>query len=369
MPSHLRKTTIAAVAVTLLTSACTSESAVAPPATETGTDGVTEISSEGAAENPPAEEVPDLANGFEVYTLADRSLWATPVPYSEGCDGLPAYRLWSVPDDSTARAFVGSSIPFIGVPIIHDTPHEGVVTIDQCNGNYTVHFAQLTRFGSLENAIELTPGDVNAAVDVVYYDAEAGSVVFQLDDSATEPTLVWVYPPTGEVDRSVELGEPTAGCSASGMSPAVGGDDQLPTAVAIKRNAIIDAAIACDFAALESLTGPEFVFQHELVDPGPAYSWALQEQVFGEPMLETLVLLLQQSATAGDNGEGGTWYGWPEAYVLSQDNFTAATRDQLVTIGLTPEHADRIMTGEADYIWYRTGMDADGTWRFFIAGD
>lgn len=63
---------------------------------------------------------------------------------------------------------------------------------------------------------------------------------------ASPSTTVPVEPPSTDA--------PVAECSATGV-PAPGAQEGLPENVAAKRQAIIDAAVACDFEALEALLG------------------------------------------------------------------------------------------------------------------
>ena len=54
-------------------------------------------------------------------------------------------------------------------------------------------------------------------------------------------------------------------------------------------------------------------------------------------------------------------YVWPFAYDQSEDDLTAHERELLGALAGS--------FGETGYLGWRTGIAADGTWTFFIAGD
>ena len=59
---------------------------------------------------------------------------------------------------------------------------------------------------------------------------------------------------------------------------------------------------------------------------------------------------------------GGT-YVWPFAYDKTQEELTAHEREILGDL------ADDYSGAGSGYLGWRAGIEPDGTWRFFIAGD
>lgn len=130
----------------------------------------------------------------------------------------------------------------------------------------------------------------------------------------------------------------------------------LPEPVAEKRAAILEAAETGDPESVAALAGEEFTYSFGgAVEGGPAAYWRqLEEQ--GERPLETLAAILRMPYTLSRG-----IYVWPFAYDKAPDEITDHER------ALLRELADDF--GPEGYLGWRAGIDSDGNWLFFIAGD
>jgi hypothetical protein len=138
--------------------------------------------------------------------------------------------------------------------------------------------------------------------------------------------------------------------------PAAG----LPPAVAETHAALLAAAEAGDYEALRPLL-PASGFSYTFGGPvqgGPIAYWQQVEQESGESPIETLARILQMPYTLF----GGT-YVWPFAFDKTQEELTAYEREILGDL------ADDYSGAGSGYLGWRAGIEPDGTWRFFIAGD
>lgn len=155
---------------------------------------------------------------------------------------------------------------------------------------------------------------------------------------------------------------PEEGCSAEGVAlpgPAEG----LPAPVAETRDAIIAAAAACDIPALESLASETFNTSF-----GGGGAEKLREwEDRGEGRLGTLLHLLDM--TYGTNRSGDSEiYIWPAAAIYeSWDEIPDAELDELSRI-YSEDELDQI-AGFGSYAGWRTAIDQDGNWLYFVAGD
>ena len=180
-------------------------------------------------------------------------------------------------------------------------------------------------------------------------------------------------PPVGDstpapdpVATSTTVTDTTMGTAAETACPQIllpGPIEGLPAAVAKTRDAIITAAATCDMEALQSLAGDQFT---------TSYGWGGSENlvIWNDKGLEptrTLLLLLDMGhATIA--GEDGEIYVWPAALTHeSWDETTEEERDELARIHTEGEF-DLFAHGGA-YLGWRTGIDENGNWLYFVAGD
>lgn len=156
---------------------------------------------------------------------------------------------------------------------------------------------------------------------------------------------------------------PEIECSAQGV-PLPEEAEALPAAVATSREAIITAAAACDLTALESLAGDMLTTSFGDGGVENLRSWENQ----GEHPLSTLLHLFDMTYATVELENDGTIYVWPAA--ASYESWSEISEEEID--GLSRIHSegelDRI-AGYGSYIGWRTGIDYDGNWLYFVAGD
>ena len=133
----------------------------------------------------------------------------------------------------------------------------------------------------------------------------------------------------------------------------------LPAPVAETHAALLEAAESGDYEALRPLI-PASGFSYTFgggVQGGPIAYWQQVEQQSGESPIEILAQILRMPYTLS----AGT-YVWPFAYDKQPDELTGYERELLGDL------ADDF-GAESGYLGWRAGIEPDGTWRFFIAGD
>ena len=127
----------------------------------------------------------------------------------------------------------------------------------------------------------------------------------------------------------------------------------VPAAVEQKRAEILAAAEAGDYEALRPLIGEQFSYSFGgPVDGGPIAYW----RSLPEDPLPVLARILKLPPTLSTG-----IYVWPFAYSEPANQLTDYER------GLLGDLADDY-AGESYYGW-RAGIEPDGDWIFFIAGD
>jgi hypothetical protein len=134
----------------------------------------------------------------------------------------------------------------------------------------------------------------------------------------------------------------------------------VPPAVAETRAALIEAAESGDYEALRPLlpaSGFSYTFGGE-VQGGPIAYWRQVESQTGERPIEILERILRVPYALS-----GGRYVWPFAYDKGQEDLTAYERELLGDL------ANAYSGAGSGYLGWRAGIEPDGTWRFFIAGD
>jgi hypothetical protein len=132
----------------------------------------------------------------------------------------------------------------------------------------------------------------------------------------------------------------------------------LPAAVAETHAALLAAARSGDYEQLRPFIPDEFSYTFGTpVDGGPIAYWQQVEAESGESPIERLAQVLELPYTL----YGGT-YVWPFAYDKQRNELTRYERRLLGDLA--------VYSGAGSgYLGWRAGIDPDGTWRFFIAGD
>ena len=132
----------------------------------------------------------------------------------------------------------------------------------------------------------------------------------------------------------------------------------LPPEVAETHAAMLAAAESGDYEALRPLIPDEFSYTFGLPpEGGPIEYWQQVEAESGESPIEILARLLRLPYTLS----AGT-YVWPFGYDKQEDELTDYERELLGDLA--------VYSGAGSgYLGWRAGIEPDGTWRFFIAGD
>lgn len=149
--------------------------------------------------------------------------------------------------------------------------------------------------------------------------------------------------------------------SSDGSTPAAAAG--LPAAVEETRAALIEAAEAGDYDAIEELIpadGFEYTFGGA-VEGGPVAYWQDLERTTGERPLETLAAVLKLPYVLARG-----YYVWPWAYTLSSArDLSPHEQELLASVG----QPSQFFPENVGYLGWRAGIAPDGTWTFFVAGD
>jgi hypothetical protein len=132
----------------------------------------------------------------------------------------------------------------------------------------------------------------------------------------------------------------------------------LPEPVNATHTALLEAARSGDYEALRPLIPKQFSYTFGgAVAGGPIAYWQQVEAESGESPIAILDRVLSLPYTL----YRGT-YIWPFAYDKQPDELSGYERE------LLGELADDFGAGSG-YLGWRAGIERDGTWSFFIAGD
>ncbi|MGH2995081.1 MAG: hypothetical protein ACRDON_00875 [Gaiellaceae bacterium] len=132
----------------------------------------------------------------------------------------------------------------------------------------------------------------------------------------------------------------------------------LSEPVADTHAALLEAAESGDYEALRPLIPAQFSYTFGgPVQGGPIAFWKRVEQESGERPIEILARILRMPYTLSR----GT-YVWPFAYDKQADELTDHEREILGDLAET-------FLPDTGYLGWRAGIEPDGTWSFFIAGD
>jgi hypothetical protein len=159
-----------------------------------------------------------------------------------------------------------------------------------------------------------------------------------------------------ETTTETEMATETVTQTETVSGPAAG----LPPAVAETHAALLEAAESGDYEALRPLL-PASGFSYTFgggVQGGPIAYWQQVEAQTGERPIEILARILRLPYTLS-----GGHYVWPFAYDKQQEELTDHERE------LIGDLANAYSGAGSGYLGWRAGVEPDGTWRFFIAGD
>ncbi len=188
------------------------------------------------------------------------------------------------------------------------------------------------------------------------FDREPGLPVGSSD------TTTPVAPPETTVVTTIPT-TVAAECSATGVAVPSEPTD-LPDQVSDVRLGIVEAAAACDLATLEGLAAANFTTHFGGGGVEELRNW----EEAGDGKLGILLEILGMSYGIQETGDGDTYYVWPAAFAYdSWDEISDEHMDELRAIYTEEELEQLSLMGV--YAGWRTGISADGDWRFFVAGD
>lgn len=137
----------------------------------------------------------------------------------------------------------------------------------------------------------------------------------------------------------------------------------LPDPVADTHARLLEAAATGDYDALRPLI-PTTGFEHTFggpVEGGPIAYWQELERSTVERPLENLEAVLRVPNTLSRG-----IYVWPFAYdVADVGDLSPHERELLAPLG----PLDTLFVEGTGYLGWRAGIDPDGNWVFFVAGD
>ena len=166
----------------------------------------------------------------------------------------------------------------------------------------------------------------------------------------------------------------TVGIGAALTLGGVGSDDTagevtaddtfgVPEPVAETRAALLAAAESGDYEALATLV-PEDGFEYTFggpVEGGPVAYWQELERTTDERPLDALADILRMPYVLSRG-----YYVFPWAYTVeSRADLSEHERELLAPLG----PVDTLFPPGSGYFGWRTGIEPDGSWSFFAAGD
>jgi hypothetical protein len=132
----------------------------------------------------------------------------------------------------------------------------------------------------------------------------------------------------------------------------------LPEPVAETHAALLAAAESGDYEALRPLIPDEFSYTFGAPEEDdPIAYWQELEEAGEESPIQILARILELPYTLS-----GGMYVWPFAFDKTEDELTRHERRLLGDLAA-------YSGAGSGYLGWRAGIEPDGTWRFFIAGD
>ena len=165
---------------------------------------------------------------------------------------------------------------------------------------------------------------------------------------------------------------PDPACSSARLSNELTMAD-VPAAVRITRQAIADAAVSCDYDKLERLAAESGRFTYSLDEPSSGEGWDppawwLAREAAGEPVLETMVRVLDMRAVSAEVTIGDAvvrLHVWPRAF--DPGEATEPDWDDVEKVH-APDQVQRWRQANVYHGW-RLGITDDGDWIYFVTGE
>jgi hypothetical protein len=144
---------------------------------------------------------------------------------------------------------------------------------------------------------------------------------------------------------------------------AAEGGGAVPAPVEATRAELLAAAESGDYEQLRPLVPEQFSYTFGgAVEGGPIAYWQRLEDEQGVSPIAILADLLKLPSTYYQGN-----YVWPFAFPLSAGELIPADRELLRDVGGEDMSDDFFPDG--GYYGWRVGIEPDGDWIFFIAGD
>jgi transposase InsO family protein len=136
----------------------------------------------------------------------------------------------------------------------------------------------------------------------------------------------------------------------------------LPAAVETTHAALLAAAESGDYSELRPLVPATLRYTFgSPVEGGPIAYWQELERTTGARPLDTLAEILRMPYVLSRG-----LYVWPWAYTIeSAADLSAHERELLAPLGPVAT----LLPPGSGYLGWRAGIEPDGDWAFFVAGD
>lgn len=175
-------------------------------------------------------------------------------------------------------------------------------------------------------------------------------------------------PPSSASDSSPTPAAPRCSAQRQGLTGELDPQPSLPQAVQATRDRIAELAAACDYEGLERYAGKEN-FTFSFGDGGSAAEyWRSVDR--REEVTALMVKLLSVKPARDDSlgDKGPVFYLWPGVAGPSPTEEDWAELEKVYTDEeIARFRRDFEMMGS--YFGYRVGIDEEGKWLFFVAGD
>ena len=179
--------------------------------------------------------------------------------------------------------------------------------------------------------------------------------------------------PPGEILETFTVGLGQAGADPAQLlildaQRAEGLSNGLPPEVADAREAILAAAHARDYDALEALLDPA-TFSYSFGESGdPIGYWHELEEKAEVPVLGDILPVVFGTRFARMSDAAGDIYVWPSAAAKEAPDWTQEDIESLKVL-LTDEEIQNMKETFGGYLGWRIGIREDGTWLYFVSGD
>lgn len=144
----------------------------------------------------------------------------------------------------------------------------------------------------------------------------------------------------------------------------------LPDSVKQRVDQLIKASKAGDIEALKSiidLSNKPFIHSFDAAQNDPIQYWKeFSGDGEGLEMLAILFEILSSGYAIRNPGTDQEMYIWPYLSEIDVDSLTPAQLVELFTIITAGEYLD--MRDFGRYVFFKVGIDSDGNWLFFVAG-